>query len=243
MMQSDKNTIMDEVESIPPSDRYSKSSQVTYAQAGGSFPADVESSEYIIRAADKLSLSIWDHPDLSVGTVFDSRASTNTTDRFIVVSENGVALFPKIGAISALGLTTNELEKNLRERYSEIIVDPQLIIRVENLELTILGAVNAPGNFKLVKKSFSLAEVIGMAGGLDRFADTHQLKLVRNDESFVLDLTKNDASYLKDLKLYAGDIIYVPYNKSKNLTNKSPGIIAVTSVVSTAILLISLFGN
>lgn len=243
MMQTEKNVFVDSLESIPVSDRYNRSFSQAYVSAESKLDVDSKSLEYIIRADDKLSMSIWDHPDLSVGTVFDSRASTNTTDRFIVVSEQGIALFPKLGAVQVEGLSTKEVETELIRQYSEIIVDPQVIIRVENLELTILGAVNSPGNYKMAKKTFSLAEVIGMAGGLEKFADTHQLKLVRNDESFVIDLTQNDPSYLKNLNLYSGDIVYVPYNKSKNLTNRSPGIIAVTSVVSTAILLISVFSN
>lgn len=242
-MQSEKNSLTDSVDSIPQSDRYTRSTQAAYAQSGNSVNSYDVHTEYIISKEDRLSMSIWDHPDLSVGTVFDSRASTNTTDRFIVVSEDGIALFPKIGAVSAQGLTTKELEKELIDLYSEIIVDPQIVIRVENLELTILGAVNGPGNFKLDRKSYSLAELVGLAGGLDKFADTKQLKLIRNEESYILDLTQNDPRFLKNLQLYAGDIIYVPYNKSKNLTNRSPGIIALTSVVSTVILLMSVFSN
>lgn len=241
LMQSEKNDSIDSVESVPPSDRYVNVKGPD--QSGSPNYNESVSSEYIIKKTDKLSMSIWDHPDLSVGTVFDSRASTNTTDRYIEVLENGDAIFPKMGPISVNGLSTSELENKLKAMYSEIIVDPQIVIRVENLELTIIGAVNNPGNFNLARKSFTLAEVIGMAGGLDKFADTKQLKLIRNNETFVLDLTRNDPSFLNSLNLYAGDIMYVPYNKSKNLSNRSPGIIAVTSVVSTVILLFSVFGN
>lgn len=243
LIQSDKNAPAESADAIPLSDRYNKAAPIGYAATSDIVSLQSDVPEYIIRTADKLSMSIWGHPDLSVGTVFDSRASTNTTDRFIIVPPEGVALFPKIGAVKVAGLSTSELENELTQQYAEYIVDPQIIVRVENLYMTILGAVNAPGNHPLTNSSNTLAEVLGMSGGMQKYANTEALKLVRNDEVFILDLTQNEPGLLSELSIYAGDVIYIPYNKSKNLSDRSPGIIAVSSIISTAVLIISIFNN
>jgi len=199
--------------------------------------------QYIVQKKDQLSLAIWNHPDLSVGATFDSKASSNTVDRYIEVDQNGMALFPKIGLVKIEGKNLSEAANIVTTKYAEWLRDPQLVLRVVNKKVTVLGAVQSPGNYMLEENFYSLGELLGLVGGTGQFADTKKVKLVREGIAYQFDLTKINESVYQKFKIFAEDVIYIPENANKGKAERATGIMTATSIIGSLALLLSVLGR
>ncbi|MCX5811380.1 MAG: SLBB domain-containing protein [Proteobacteria bacterium] len=125
--------------------------------------------DYKIGVEDELSVTVWDHPDLT---------------RKIRVNLEGRISFPLIGELDVSGLTPLQLEKKLKELLSQgFIVSPQISVMVteyRSQKVSIIGEVNSPGSYPLTKKTL-LIEAIAMAGGVKSDADL-EIMIVRPKE-------------------------------------------------------------
>ena len=168
---------------------------------------------YQIGAEDVLSITVWDHDDLS---------------RVVTVSADGNFSFPLIGIIKAGGLTVRELENKIAKLLDkDYIVNPQVTIMVKEFKskkVFILGEVLKPGAYYL-SKSDTLLEVISKAGGATTNAG-QEIIIVRpiggtaqqptsldseNSQLFRIGLQALLAGNIqKNIGVQDGDTIYVP---------------------------------
>ncbi len=122
--------------------------------------------DYTIGSEDELSITVWDHPDLT---------------RKIRVNLEGKISFPLIGEVTAAGRTPIQLEGDMKTLLEKgYIVNPQVSIQVteyRSQKVSIIGEVTMPGAYPLTKKT-SLVEAIAMAGGVKQEAD-HEIMIVR----------------------------------------------------------------
>jgi len=130
---------------------------------------------YILKTGDKLSISVWNHDDLSVGSIFSNYNSNEVYGKWLLVNSDGDVTLPQIGKVHLLNLTVEKAEKKLANIYVKLIVEPLVVVKVLNKEITILGEVNRPGKVLLEKDIMSLHEVLGHVGGLGDFADSKTL--------------------------------------------------------------------
>jgi polysaccharide export outer membrane protein len=196
--------------------------------------------EYKIRKDDKLSISVWDHEELSVGSIYSVYSSGEEFGKWVLVGPDGKVSFSKVGPFPVEGLTVATAEKNLQQALSKWIVNPQVTIKVLNKEVTVLGEVNTPGPLLLEKERNTLIEVLGRAGDLNLYADKKHVKVVRPEgtaqREMEIDLTLPDRNYATSLVVLPGDVVYVPARKGKQFDKKAGTSLAVTSAI-TAILL------
>src|SRR5262245_30625692 len=74
--------------------------------------------EYTIGPGDVLRITVWGHDDLS---------------KDYPVAQDGRVPFPLIGAVPAVGLTTTELAKRIRDLLEkDYLVNPQVIVGVKD---------------------------------------------------------------------------------------------------------------
>ncbi|MBL4710085.1 MAG: polysaccharide export protein [Flavobacteriales bacterium] len=196
-----------------------------------------------IQPDDKISVSIWNHNDLSVGSVFGIYNSNEVYGKWVLVNQKGEVNLPRIACIQLAGLTTEEAAQILREQYSFYIVDPIVVVKVLNRELTVLGEVFTPGTYLLEKEENTLFEMIGKAGGLGFYADKKHVKLIRDDIEYELDLTEMEDFVQNNITLIANDILYIPTNKGKSIDKKAPTIISFVSIATTIVVILSLFST
>ena len=154
---------------------------------------------YVIGAEDVLSVTVWDHEDLT---------------REVTVSADGYFSFPLIGRIKASDLTLRELEKTIaRLLDKDYIVNPQVTIAVKEFKskkVFILGEVTKPGAYYL-SKSDTLLEVISKAGGVTQDAG-REIVIVRPiaggaiQQPARLDSKNNQLIHVELQALLAGDV-------------------------------------
>jgi polysaccharide export outer membrane protein len=86
----------------------------------------------------------------------------------------------------------------------------------------VVGAVSRAGGFVLnERENITILQVISLAGGLDRFANTKKVKILRpkaasgNREEIVVDLKAMLAGNKSDMPLQPNDILFVPVSGTK----------------------------
>ncbi len=202
-----------------------------------------ENYQHTLRPDDKLSLSIWNHDDLSIGSVYSIYNTNESFGKWILIKKDSSASIPFIGTLNLVGHTLNEAESIITDSLVTYIKKPILELKVLNREVTILGEVKAPGNYLLEKESNTLLEYLGKAEGLNFYADSKKIKVVRDNRPYIIDLTQLDAFNEKNIYLKSGDIIYVPSKKGKKLDMKAPVLIPFASLLTSIGVLISVLSN
>ena len=86
---------------------------------------------------------------------------------YLVDSKNMIN-FPVLGTISTLNLTTQNLAELIKTELVERghLTDPNVIVRLLNAKVTILGEVNTPGTYNFTEQNITLLQALGYAGDL-----------------------------------------------------------------------------
>ena len=126
------------------------------AVADSSFFAVTEDWQYTIRKNDKLSISIWNNDEISVGSIYGIYNSSEGYGKWVMVDAKGTIAIPDMGDIKVEGLTIIAMKEMLVQQLSKTIVRPVVDIKVLNREVTILGDVKNPGKMQLEKENYSL---------------------------------------------------------------------------------------
>ncbi len=199
------------------------------------------SYQYRIRTDDKISISVWDHDDLSVGSIYGIYNSNEVYGKWLLVDAKGNISVPQIGEVHVLGKSVLELENQFREAYARYIKSPIVEVKVLNKEVTILGEVKTPGKLLLEKEHNSLVEAIGRAGDFDFYADRTHVQVIRNvngePKSVTVDLSLLKNYSTSNVYLQPGDVVYIPSRKSKVWDKRSGSIVVpATAIITTAVL-------
>ena len=162
---------------------------------------------YRINAGDKISIRVYNHPDLIMESL---------------VTPDGAIGVMFAGQVQVAGLTLVEASEKIKKIYGKYIKNPELgvfAIDVRSQTATISGAVNNPGMF-VISNGMRLADLFAKAGGsavrdfddqmLDA-ADYQNSIIVRNGKilpvNFSLAIERGDRWH--NVKLKKGDYIYI----------------------------------
>ncbi len=206
----------------------------TAAKPGSDSPANNKGVEKTLAAGDKLSLSIWGHDDLSVGSIHTVYNSTEETGKWLMIDDNGEVNLPQAGKVKLEGLSLLQAEEKLVQVYSQYIQKPTLNLRLLNNQITILGEVRQPGSYTFHTESIRLVDMLGRANGLTDYSRSTDIKIIRGTESINVDLT--DAAYNETL-VFPRDVIYVPPGRNKAFDRFATKLIPLASLL-TAIALV-----
>jgi polysaccharide export outer membrane protein len=165
--------------------------------------------EYTIGPGDVLKITVWGHDDLS---------------KDYPVAQDGRVPFPLIGSVQAVGLSTAELAKRIRDLLEkDYLVNPQVIVGVKEYlskKVNVMGEAEKPGLFYLTGPT-TLLELLSKAGGLSKTAGK-DLVLVRTEGAdgkaraagstiLRLDVRKIQSGDVKEnILLQNGDMMFVP---------------------------------
>lgn len=158
-----------------------------------------------------------------------------------LVKPDGIVNLPMIGDIKVEGFTISEVEKVIEQISSTYFKDPIVKVNVLNFKVSILGEVNSPGEYNIVRSNQNLLHLVGKANDLTEFANRKKIKIIRNNgphssNIIYLDLTDPNVLNNKDFYLKPQDIVYVEPLKKKFYSVKS-----LSSAVSVSISAITLY--
>jgi polysaccharide export outer membrane protein len=84
------------------------------------------------------------------------------------VGPDGRISVPPLGRVPAAGRTPQVLERELQARLAEILVEPEVVVRLaerRNRQAAVMGAVADPGYFPILSEDTRLLDLVGAAGG------------------------------------------------------------------------------
>lgn len=135
------------------------------------------------------------------------------------VTPDGRIAFPIIGNMQAEGLSLNELENMVNNRYSAFIRNLHatlILLEIHNAKFYVVGEVEKPGAYEMPQR-VNLVDAIAMANGHKKSAFLREVVVFRNDGlerpiAFKVDLEtvlEKGISH-PNLTLRPADIVYVP---------------------------------
>ena len=165
-------------------------------------------------------------------------------EKGFIVDNRGYITIPLLGDIYIAGLTLDGAKQKILIEYKKYIESPTITIRKLSFRISILGEVNKPGLMYVDGEKITLIEAIAMAGDLTNFADRTEIKIIRTIEGknseIIIDFTNKETIFPYPIYLHPDDIVYIKPVKRKALANVSPGLTVITSIVTTAVVTLSL---
>ena len=158
-----------------------------------------------------------------------------------LVKSDGFVNLPMIGNIKVEDFTISEVENVIKQIASTYFKDPIVKVNVLNFKVSILGEVNSPGEYNIVRSNQNILHLIGKANDLTEFANRKKVKIIRNDTDnfskiIYLDLTDPKILNDKNFFLQPQDIVYI-----EPLRKKFYSVNSFSSAVSVSISAITLY--
>ncbi len=187
--------------------------------------------EYRIRPHDRISIRMYNHPELGTTTVTSQRED-NTG---VLVDSKGYVRLPLVKSIHIAGLTQPAAQAKIENAYKAYLEDAELNLQVLNKRAYVLGEVNRPGEINLYNERATLLQVLAQAGDLTNYANRHAIVIMKQRKNTVetetVDLTGANSIKMANLMIYPGDIIYATPN---NVRAFNIGVGEVTPVFDLA---------
>ena len=165
-----------------------------------------------------------------------------------LVDQNGNIELPRLGLISAAGLTRIELTESIKLKLKDLLTNPTVIIRFLNFRIIVIGEVGAPGVHIVPVENLTLLEALAMAGDITEFGKKKEVKILREENGKrklgIVDVTSTKMFESPYYQLQQNDVILVEQTPYKVRLTEQGRIIQqigfATSIVSTAAILITL---
>lgn len=176
-------------------------------------PPEEDFGTYIMCPGDKVRINIMGHEDM-----FGTNSVTSGRNE-ILVSPDGTLMLPLIGKVQIAGKSVDQNVKEIAQRYSEYIIDPEVSLNVLQLGTTrvyVFGEIREQGMFEL-SKSHNLVDAIGAARGFSAKSKKKCVYVLRkNSPDFVLKVNMLELFQKNNQQcnpmLREGDVVYVSSN-------------------------------
>jgi len=206
-----------------------------------------EISDPQLAPGDKLTISIWGHEDLSIGSVNSVYNSNEETGKWVVIDDDGFVNLPKLGRLLIKGYTLKEANFFLEQQYATLLKDPIINVKVLNHYVSILGEVKSPGKYKIDNENITLIELIAQANGLTDYARQDGIRIIRKEnksaKNYKIDFSKAENFHNQNIQILPDDVVYVIPKKGKEVGQKAAKAAPFVGIITGVAVLISLFLN
>lgn len=203
--------------------------------------------DYLIQKNDLLNIEVFTNngerlidpnPQLT-----DNASRSNGQNEKInyLVNTEGKVKLPLVGEMAFEGLTLREAELASQEEYSKYFKEPYVVISFVNKRAVLLGSAGGEV-IPLSNQNVHLTEVLALGKGIDNNAKSHNIRVLRGDEVFIVDLSTIEGYRKGDMLIQPGDIIYIePVRRpaSEALNDYGRFISLVVSLASLIVVIIS----
>lgn len=173
----------------------------------------VTKGAYEIKEGDKLvirnlnwSSDLFPDPSQTAGT---ARGGFTVS-----VRSGGSIVVPESGPLLVKGFTRQELADTLSVLYKDVVLNPLFEVQVINLQVKVLGSVNAQGVIPLERDYSSLGEVLAKSGGIKYAEASNTIQIIRGEgtQQQVIEYDFDDLGnpLIMNQNIYDNDIVYVP---------------------------------
>jgi protein involved in polysaccharide export with SLBB domain len=158
-------------------------------------------SDYTIGPGDELQIQIWGQVEANLR---------------VIVDRSGQIYIPQVGSIAVAGIHYGDLESHLKTEIAKIFKNFNItasIGRLHSIRVFVVGNARYPGTYTISSLS-TLVNAIFVSGGPGPQGSLRHVQ-VRRDGAILSDfdfydlLLKGDKS--KDVRLQAGDVLYIPH--------------------------------
>jgi polysaccharide biosynthesis/export protein len=214
------------------------------------FPSAVMTGEVRLSPYDLLhiqvysaSADLYQTPGFEVSTNFGTTASIYLQG--YTINPNGELELPVLGRFQAGGKTLRELKEELTQSArAHISLDADVVLRLVNFRVSVLGEVAEPGVREVYDHRISVLEAIARSGDLTVYGDRKKVMLVRemngNKEIITIDLTDRALLSSPYFYLQNNDVLYVPALKAKSYGFAQVQWSVILSSASTLIAILAL---
>jgi polysaccharide export outer membrane protein len=166
---------------------------------------------YRVGPQDVLSITVWDHPELTIPA--GEFRSADTAGH--LVAEDGTIFYPYVGKAKVAGMTVAEIRSTLTDALSGQIRNPQLDVRVaafRSQRVYVVGAVASPGVQPISDIALTVLEAISRAGDVTVTSDMTNVTLTRGNVTYDIDLVAmyEYGDMTQNVILRHGDILSIP---------------------------------
>ncbi|MCD4792393.1 MAG: polysaccharide biosynthesis/export family protein [Bacteroidales bacterium] len=167
------------------------------------------------------------------------------------VNDSGYVDVPILGSILARGKTVQEFRSDVTDITYKYLNEAIVNVKLVSFKISFLGEVANSGSIFIYQDNIDILEAVSRAGGITEYGKMSNITVVRQEKDkrlvYKLDLSKRELLSSNKFYLYPDDIIIVEPMKAKiaqmNLRDYFFFFSAISSALSTTIIIISLVGN
>lgn len=167
------------------------------------------------------------------------------------VNSEGQIAIPAVGKIQVAGLTLEETRKSIQERVNSVFKDATVECKLLSFKFTVIGEVRIPGTYTNFNNYLTVLEAIGRAGGLSDYGRRDRILVVRptdgGSKTYRINLQDKQILSSEAYFLLPNDVVIIEPESKKifnlNLPTITFVLTAVTSAITTTLLLINYFGK
>lgn len=186
--------------------------RVRAASRGANPPPPVRRYSYRVGVGDQLRIDFYADP-ARMSETGDLTPSTTP-----VIDETGQFFYPFIGPVRAVSRTAGQIRDDLINQLEAFFATPQVEVSVTQFNarnVTITGAVGAPGKVQLTNVPLTLLDLVNQSG-VDENADLSAVRLRREGRHYTVNLQAflTSGNPRQNPVLLDGDFILVPVREN-----------------------------
>ena len=186
--------------------------------------------EYKIIPHDRISLIVYQHPDLSTANPLSA-----AVDKGMLVDSEGVISLALLEDVHIAGLTQKEAALKIQQGYDKYLNYSKVRLEVLNKRAYIIGEVHRPGEFSLKNEQLTLLQAIARAGDFTDTANRKQILIIRSlqngAKTIMIDLTDINSITHANLMIQPNDIVYILPTNMKAINTNIASILPIFQLI------------